>query len=592
MKRIFLYIILSIVFTQGCQTNVPQEQQILSPIEGLFENYHEERLKLFPLEATSEGDNRYNDILQNDISQSYKRDLKDFFSRYKAELNYFDRNNLSKKDQLSYDVLNWECDINLEGLQFPFELMPINQMSSMPLTIGQLASGQSIQPFNTVKDYEDWLRRLDSFTVWCDTAIVNMRKGMENGYVLPKVLIEKTIPQLAAFTHKPVRDHLFYNPVLYFPQEISEEDKERLEYEYRMMILNKIIPAFSRLHDFIKNEYLPAGRTSTGIDAIPNGEAMYKHLIRYYTTTDLTADEIFQIGESEVARISSEMENVKEQVGFKGDLKAFFNYTRTKKELMPFTEPEQVLAHFEEIHERMEPHIGKLFDLTPKTPFEIRRTEAFREVSASAEYIPGTRDGSRPGVFYVPIPNVREYNLLSDEDLFLHEAIPGHHYQISLQQENEELPEFRRTLWYSAYGEGWALYSESLGPELGLYKDPYQYFGMLSAEMHRAIRLVVDVGMHTKGWTREQAIQYSLDHEAESENSIIAEIERYMAWPAQALSYKIGQLKILELRRKAENTLGNNFDIREFHNQILESGVLPIKVLEDKIDEWIASKKS
>jgi uncharacterized protein (DUF885 family) len=240
----------------------------------------------------------------------------------------------------------------------------------------------------------------------------------------------------------------------------------------------------------------------------------------------------------------------------------------------------------------MKPQINKLFDLTPKTLFEVRRTEAFREASASAEYNPGSQDGIRPGIFYVPIPNVQEYNILSDEDLFLHEAIPGHHYQISLQQENQALPKFRRTLWYSAYGEGWALYSESLGSELGLYTDPYQYFGMLSAEMHRAIRLVVDAGMHTKGWTREQAIQYSLDHEAESENAIIAEIERYMAIPGQALSYKIGQLKIFELRSRAENILGAKFDINEFHNQVLESGVLPLKVLEGKIDKWIAVKKS
>src|SRR5690606_20469566 len=214
--------------------------------------------------------------------------------------------------------------------------------------------------------------------------------------------------------------------------------------------------------------------------------------------------------------------------------------------------PEEVIAHFNSIHETMKPSLAKLFDKVPKTPFEVRRTEAFREASASAEYNPGSLDGTRPGVFYVPIPNAKEYNILSDEDLFLHEAIPGHHYQISLQQENTDLPEFRKTLWYSAYGEGWAMYTESLGKELGLYTDPYQYFGMLSAEMHRAIRLVVDAGIHTKGWTREQAIQYSLDHEAEPESSVIAEIERYMAIPGQALSYKIGQLKIMALRKKAE----------------------------------------
>jgi uncharacterized protein (DUF885 family) len=281
------------------------------------------------------------------------------------------------------------------------------------------------------------------------------------------------------------------------------------------------------------------------------------------------------------------MEEVKTQVGFKGDIKAFFNHVRDRKELMPFTEPQQVIANFNAIYEKMKPNLDKLFDLKPKTAFEVKQTEAFREASASAEYNQGSLDGTRPGVFYVPIPDVTQYNIYADEDLFLHEAIPGHHYQISLQQEDLTLPSFRKTIWFTAYGEGWALYTESLGKELGLYQDPYQYFGMLSAEMLRAVRLVVDTGMHTKGWTREKAIQYSLDNEAEPLQSIIAEIERYMAIPGQAVSYKIGQLKIRELRSKAEKQMGQQFDIKEFHNQVLETGCVPLQVLEDKIDLWI-----
>jgi uncharacterized protein (DUF885 family) len=305
----------------------------------------------------------------------------------------------------------------------------------------------------------------------------------------------------------------------------------------------------------------------------------------------MTADEIHQLGLSEVARILAEMEKVKTEVGFEGTIIEFFDFVRNNKELMPFTTPEQVVANFNNIHERMKPQIEKLFDIKPKTPFEVRRTEAFREKSASAEYNPGSLDGTRPGIFYTPIPDATAYNTFSDEALFLHEAIPGHHYQISLTQESTELPEFRKTLWYSGYGEGWALYTESLGKELGLYEDPYQYFGMLGMEMHRAIRLVVDTGMHTKGWTREQAIQYSLENEAESEASITSEIERYMANPGQALSYKIGQLKIRELRAKAEKELGNKFDIRQFHNQVLETGCVPLALLEDKINNWITANK-
>jgi uncharacterized protein (DUF885 family) len=355
------------------------------------------------------------------------------------------------------------------------------------------------------------------------------------------------------------------------------------------MLLEKVIPSFRQMHSFLNNEYLKAGRESSGYGDTPDGEAYYAHQIKLYTTTTMTADEIHQLGLSEVARILGEMEKVKEQVGYKGDLKSFFDHVRNKKELMPFTEPQQVIDNFNEIHERMKPQIEQLFDLKPKTLFEVRRTEAFREASASAEYNPGSVDGTRPGIFYTPIPDASKYNVLSDESLFLHEAIPGHHYQISLTQENEDLPKFRKTLWYSGYGEGWALYTESLGRELGLYTDPYQYFGMLGAEMHRAIRLVVDTGIHSKGWTREQAIQYSMDNEAESEAGITSEIERYMANPGQALSYKIGQLKIRALRAKAEKELGDKFDIRKFHNQILETGCVPLALLEAKIDKWLAS---
>ena len=290
---------------------------------------------------------------------------------------------------------------------------------------------------------------------------------------------------------------------------------------------------------------------------------------------------------TEVARLNTEMEKVKTQVGFKGTLKEFLNDVRDKKELKPFTKPEQIIANFESIHQRIIPNINKLFSLQPKTKFEVRRTEAFREKTASAEYNQGAADGSRPGIFFVPIPDATKYNVVEDEDLFLHEAIPGHHYQISLQQENTSLPDFRRYNWFGAYGEGWALYAESLGQELGLYQDPYQYLGMLNNEMHRSIRLVVDTGLHSKGWTREQAIQYSLDNEAAGLENITSEIDRYMAIPGQALSYKIGQLKILELRKKAETRMGKNFDIKIFHEKVLESGVMPLALLEKKINVWI-----
>lgn len=584
------YILLSFVIMQAC--NAPKNEtganaEQVAALESLMADYHEDYLKMFPIEATLSGDKRYNDTLPNDISVAYREQLRGFYDGYDQRLNAIDRTVLDEEDQLSYDILKFTCGNGLARLQFKEHLMPINQFWSNTLMIGQLAGGSSFQPFETVEDYDNWLSRLDDYVAWCDTAIVNMKKGMAQGYVLPKTLTRKVIPQLRGFGQGPVEDHLYYLPVKNMPGTFSAEDKQRLTKAYGEMVMKKIIPAHKRLADFIEREYLPASRESSGISEIPDGREYYQFLIRYYTTTDMTAEEVFALGKQEVERITKEMEAIKEQVGFEGDLHAFFVHLRDKKELMPFKTPEEVIANFNAIHERMKPNLEKLFDKKPKTAFEVRRTEAFREASASAEYNPGSMDGTRPGIFYVPVPDAATYNTLSDEDLFLHEAIPGHHYQISLQQENDSLPEFRKLLGNSAYIEGWALYTESLGKELGLYTDPYQYFGMLSGEMHRAIRLVVDAGMHTQGWTREQAIQYSLEHEAETEASIIAEIERYMAIPGQALSYKVGQLKIRELRNKAERALGEDFDIGEFHNKVLESGTLPLSLLEGKVDRWV-----
>lgn len=374
------------------------------------------------------------------------------------------------------------------------------------------------------------------------------------------------------------------------PDDFSEQDKTALTAAFVEMIVNKLIPAYQKLHRFMSTEYLMAGIDESGFGAYPDGAAYYKHAIAVYTTTEMSADEIHQLGLSEVARIRDEMKKIMKQVGFKGDLKSFFDHVRFDKSLMPFDDPEQLIASFNKMYEKMKPYVDQLFDLQPKTPFEIRRVEAFREASAAAHYNAGSLDGTRPGVFYVPIPDVKNYNVFTDEALFLHEAIPGHHFQISLQQENQALPNFRKNLFYSAFAEGWALYTESLGQELGLYEDPYQYFGMLSMEMHRAIRLVVDTGLHAKGWTREEAIAYSLENEAEAEEKIVAEIERYMANPAQALSYKIGQLKIRSLRSLAEAKMGDDFDIRVFHRKVLESGAVPLLILEDKIMEWINNK--
>jgi len=585
MNKLTNLLIIFLIIFSSCQT----DKEVSLQINKVFEKYYQENLILYPLKATSQGDVRYNDFLPNNLTDEFRNNEKVFYSNYLDQLNKFDDNNLNEQDLLSKKVLLWECNRNLDRLSFNEQFTPLNQMWTLQLDIGQYAAGLSAQPFKTVKDYNNWLSRIDDYLNWLKTAENRMRQGMVNGYVLPKSLIKKVIPQLKTILNSNLEQNLFYSPARQFPNSFNESEKSILAEKYKIMVLKKIIPAYQKLHDFMKNEYLNNGRDSSGIDVFEDGLSYYEYSIKLYTTTDMSSDEIHNIGLKEVAKISSEMELIKEKVGFNGDLKSFFNYIRELDQLIPFNNPNQVIENFNKIHKKMMPQVNSLFGLQPKTPFEVRRTESFREASASAEYNPGSLDGTRPGIFYVPIPDVSKYNFFSDEDLFLHEAIPGHHFQISLQQENTSLPSFRKSLWYSAYGEGWALYSESLGKELGLYDDPYQYFGMLSAEMHRAIRLVVDTGIHTKGWSREKAIQYSLENEAESEASITSEIERYMANPGQALSYKIGQLKIRELRSKAENNLGDKFDIKVFHEKILESGCIPLKLLEEKIEMWIES---
>ena len=556
----------------------------------ITKDYFDGKNQLNPLEATVSGQSQFNDQLQFEMTDSYRKDQKVFFEKTEKSLRDVDYETLSPEEKISYDIIKWEVSVGQEMLQHPSNLIPLNQFSGTHLTMGQFAGAEGAQPFKTEKDYRNFLTRMDKFAVWMDSAQVYMKKGIAKNYVLPKALTEKLIPQFEEMVTQPEK-HLYYTAVTKFPSSIDQATRDKLTADYKKAIQEKLVPSFQRMVAFLKNEYLPKSRQTSGIGSLTGGNEWYASLAKQWTTTTKSPAEIHELGLKEVARIKAEMEKVKNQVGFKGSIIEFFDFVRNKKELMPFKSPEEVIANFEKIHATIKPNVDKLFALQPKTPFRIKRTEAFREKTASAEYVQGAADGSRPGTFYVPIPDVTHYNYYGDEDLFLHEAIPGHHFQISLQQENKDLPDFRKFNWFGAYGEGWALYTESLGTELGLYKDPFQYFGMLSNEMHRAIRLVVDTGMHTKGWTREQAIQFSLENEAESEASIVAEIERYMAIPGQALSYKIGQLKIRELRDKAQKELGKSFDIKKFHQIVLESGVMPLALLEQKVNDWIATSK-
>lgn len=601
--RHILLLFLFVMCSSSCTQKSTDKNSETSAISIIFEDYYKFKERINPIEATKAGNFEYNNTIANYISDAYQNELKAEYQNFLNRLNEINLSELRRADQLSLKVMKWDCEIKLEGLQKPlvvitspmynlpsFELTPLTQIQSLHLYVAQLGAGGSVHPFNSVKDYEDWLERIEDYLDFLDTSIEMMKEGISKKIVLPAVLTQKTIDQLEEFIVKPTTEHLFYKPIKSLPDEISPVQRDRLAEKYKEMISKKLRPKYKELKKFLVEEYLPNSRSTSGFVDLPHGKETYEYLIRLHTTLNLSADQIHELGKNEVKRILREMEAAKNKIGFKGDIKAFFEFIRNSPEQMPFKKPEEVIDNFNSIKEKINGKLNEVFELSPKANFIVRRTEAFREAAASAEYVPGTKDAKRPGIFYIPIPEISKYNKFSDEALFLHEAIPGHHYQLSLQQENKELPAFLHPESMGVFVEGWALYAESLGKELGLYEDPIQYFGMLSMEMHRAIRLVVDTGIHSKGWTREQAIQYSLENEAASEESIITEIERYMATPGQALSYKMGQIKIRELRAKAEQELGENFDIRAFHNQILNSGSLPLVLLEEKIENWIGGQ--
>jgi len=592
MKRILLLLSIFSMLAACKLSNSNQNMQDNKELAVLLDKYYEERLQLFPIEATLIGDNRFNDKMYVDFTDSYRQKEKEFFNRYLVYITKFEREALNDNDKLSFDIFKREMQINIEGLGFHDNYVPLNQFQSAHLVFGQLGSGSVVQPFITVKDYDNWLKRMAVFPAYADSAIVYFKKGIAMDLVLPKAVVIKMVPQMQAMVVTNAAQSLFYGPITNLPATFAAIDKKRLTDEYTKAINEQITPAFKKLAVFLQNDYLPKARTTTGIGAVQGGDKYYNYLIRQQTTTNKTPDEIYNLGLSEVKRIRSEMERTKNEVGFTGDLKSFFTYMKTDKKFTPYKTPKDILDAFENIHKTMLPNLQKMFGHTPKTPFEIRQTEAFRAASASAEYNQGSADGTRPGIFYIPILDATTFNTTSGmESLFLHEAIPGHHYQISLQQENEKLPRFRRFGGNNAYAEGWALYCESLGKELGLYTDPYQYMGALGDEIHRAIRLVVDVGMHAKGMTREQAITYMMDNEQISEEGATAEIERYMVIPAQALGYKLGALKIRELRTKYEQQLGAAFSISDFHDTVLKDGNTPLDVMESKMDAWAAKQK-
>jgi uncharacterized protein (DUF885 family) len=597
MKRYSL-VLLSLAFLVSCNTNTATTTPATlvtvapnQPFNKMLDDYYEAHLHFYPLEATSIGDEHFDDQLPADFTDGFRQQLKDFFNKYLGALATYNRDSLNDNDKISYDVLHYELYTDLEGLQFHDNYFPFNQFEGTPITLAELGSGSGNQNFKTIKNYDNFLARAKAFDAWADSAIVYFKKGIDSNIVLPKTLVAKIIPQLTAMVVTDPTKSIFYGPIKNMPAGFADSAKQRFTAAYKDAIINDVSKSYKKLADFLQKDYMPKARTTDGYGALPNGKQWYAYWIKYWTTTNLTPDSIYNLGLQQVAMLKQQMEAVKDTMGYKGDLQSFFKYLNADRQFFPFKTDSDVIHKFQEIETGALQQVPMYFHKFPKTKFEIRETEKFRAASASAEYYPGSADGSRPGIFYVPILDATKFNITSGMTaLFLHEAIPGHHYQVSLQQEDTLLPRFRRFAWYGAYGEGWAHYCETLGYPFGLYKDPVQHIGALGDQMLRAIRLVVDVGLHTGKLTHDEAIKYMTDNNNFSQHNAEEEVERYMAVPGQALCYKIGSLTIISLRDKYQQELGTKFDIAAFHDEFLKDGCLPLTVLINKMDAWAAKQ--
>lgn len=545
-----------------------------------------------PILATSLGDPRYNDRLIDTTTAAYRAQAKRELQEQLKALAGFSKAKLEPKDRVSYSILKLDLEQNLAGERFPDWMQPISQIGGLPSFLAQMGTGQSIQPFRTTKDYDDWLKRLALAVPLFDGSIANMRDGLKAGVTQPRAVMEKVLPQLTALAVTDPEKSLFWGPIKNVPEAVPAADRERIAAEMRKLLSTGVLPAYARLLAFVRDEYMPKARKSTGWSALPDGKAWYAHRVQQSTTLKLTPDQIHAIGLKEVARILGEMEGVRKEVGFQGDLKGFFKYLQDDPRFY-FSKPEDLLNGYRDLQKKINGLTPKLFDIQPKADYEVKEVEAFRaESAAGASYQNGTTDGSRPGVFYVNTFNLKAQPIFGMETLSLHEASPGHHFQISIAQEDATLPAFRRFgSNYTAYVEGWALYAESLGKELGLFTDPYQWYGRLSDEQLRAMRLVVDTGLHAKGWTRERAIRFMLDNSSMAESDVVSEVERYIVWPGQALGYKIGQLEITKLRAEATQALGPKFDVKGFHRVVLTAGQVPLPVLRELVMEWVAKQR-
>ncbi len=565
-------------------------------LAALFKDYDEAHLKLYPTDALWRGDSRYLDRYEDTLTPEFLREARKQNAAFRARLSRISRAGLDAEDALSYDIFAWQLDDEARslapGIAERFQMLPLDQFGGAQVYFATEMEWRGRFPFNTAEQYEQAMKRMKGFAHWMDTAIARMRDGQRTGVTLPKAIVARVIPQAEEQANKPIGDSVFMGPVKNMPDTIKGSDRERITKEYRDTVANAVIPAYRRLADFLKNEYLAKARDSVGLSAMPGGHEMYLYLVRHHTTEDTPPEEFHRIGLEEVARIRAEMERVKKKTGFKGDLAAFRAYLRNDPRFK-FNSRDEMMAAYQAVKEKIAAGLPRGIGRFPKTPVAIRFFDDFQApAQAAANYEPASADGSRPGIF-----NINGYDLPSrpaytTEVLSLHESMPGHHLQMMLAQENARLPAFRRFGGPNAFIEGWGLYTEQLGKALGLYTDPYQEFGFLSFDMWRACRLVVDTGMHNGRMTRDEAIQFMLDNTTLTRTDVEAEIDRYIAYPGQALAYKAGQLDLLGLRDRAKAALGVTFDIRTFHDALLRDGAMPLSILNARIGRWIADQAS
>jgi uncharacterized protein (DUF885 family) len=556
---------------------------------ALADQYYDAVARFEPLGATENGDNRFDDQLGMSIAPAKRAAQFKLYRQFASRLKAIQREQLDTGDRINYDILGYELKGLLAMERFPEHLLPINQMDSLPVNLANYAGGEASQPIGTVKEYDAYLSRVAQMPAWIDQAIANMREGMKKGITQPKAIMISGLPAFQKLVSATPESNIFYTPITKLPAAFSDADKQRLTAAYRKTVADKVMPALARLATFVEKEYIPACRTSTGLGALPDGAAWYQARVANSTTTSLKPDEIHAIGLKEVARIQAQFELLGPKLGYTGPAAGLPVWVAAQPKFYPFKTEEEVQAVYHKLNDVLDTKLPLMFTLQPKAKLDLRLEPELSRATASDHYTAPAGDGSRPGVFWSVVNDPTKYGSTGMTTLFLHEGKPGHHFHIALMQELN-LPNFRKFGGNNAYTEGWALYSETLGKEMGLFDDPAQFFGHLNDELLRATRLVVDTGMHAQGWTREQSIKYMSDTLG---YDVVAksETERYMAWPGQALGYKIGSLKIVELRERAAKALGDKFSLPKFHAVVLGDGTLPLALLEEKVDRWIATQK-